>query len=359
MYKHMLIEKIAQELAMGKAVKQSDGYLTRCPCHNDTKLSLRLKLTAQGDLRATCEDGCKNIDIRNKLREWGAPFSDLTANDAPLVPMVRNRFYDSTLVGTYAITSSQLAAMEFVSSRYFISPFLYAKSISMVHAHPGVGKSMVVHGICSALTRENPEGLMIGPWEIINGCGVLLVDGELPMSDLKKRLSLISKGLGGEHRRNRLLIFASVDLQAKTGEPINLTMVRYREEITNHFRRHPEYRVLVLDNLTSLTDGMNENTKTAWAPINRWLLQLRNMGVATILVHHSNKSGTDRGHSSIRDNLDNIISLKRVKGASVDDVHITAIFEKGRNLLPGEGKDVELKLIKDEQGGLRLVCPQA
>ncbi|WP_159441315.1 AAA family ATPase [Desulfopila aestuarii] len=266
--------------------------------------------------------------------------------------------YDSTLVGSYAVTSSELAGMEFVTSKYFVPPFLYAQSISMIYSPPGVGKSMVVHGFCSALTREKPEGLTIGPWEIINGCGVLLVDGELPMSDLKKRLSMISKGLGGEHCQNRLLILSSVEVQEKTGEPINLTKVRYREEITNHFLRHPEYRVLVLDNLTSLTDGMNENTKTAWAPINRWLLQLRNIGVAIILVHHANKSGTDRGHSSIRDNVNNIISLKRVKGAAVDDVHLKAVFEKGRDLEPGEGNDVKLKLIKDEHGGLRFVCPQ-
>jgi KaiC/GvpD/RAD55 family RecA-like ATPase len=359
MKKSLNLQRIANELGMGEEIEIPDGFLTKCPCcSGGTALSLRVRETIWGLIRYSCDNSCRSKEIHRRLMHSGL----LPARYPPKVGTEYSPVYeaqkhpDENIISLFGIPSSDLLSMEFEELDMFIAPFLRVQSVTMLYSHPGVGKSMVVHSIACGLTRKNPKGIRIGPWTIKKGCEVLLVDGELPLTDLSYRLALLGKPMGEECKKGMLTISSSLDVQARTGSPINLTKEKYRNDITEHFSNTPECKVLILDNLTSLTDGMNENVKMEWAPINRWLLNLRGMGVTTILVHHANKGGKDRGHSSIRDNLDNIVVLKR-KSKTVDKVHVTARFEKGRHLKPGEGADVELELVKTDSGGLKLVTP--
>jgi hypothetical protein len=55
--------------------------------------------------------------------------------------------------------------------------------------------------------------------------------------------------------------------------------------------------LLVIDNLSSLTVGVRENDSDAWGEIQEWLLRLRRRGVSVLLIHHSGKTGGQRGSS--------------------------------------------------------------
>jgi len=57
-------------------------------------------------------------------------------------------------------------------------------------------------------------------------------------------------------------------------------------------------KLWVIDNLASLTSGLDENAKKDWDPINSWLLELRFAGISTIMLHHVNKDGGQRGTSA-------------------------------------------------------------
>lgn len=70
-----------------------------------------------------------------------------------------------------------------------------------------------------------------------------------------------------------------------------------------------------------------------------WLLDLRRRGISVLLIHHSGKSGDQRGTSAREDIMDTVISLKRPQQYTMSEgarfeVHLT----KARNL---SGEDAE------------------
>ena len=67
----MNIEMIANELAGGEENKTASGYATKCPCHHDTGLSLRVWKTVNGQIRVACDAGCRNKDVRQVLLDRG------------------------------------------------------------------------------------------------------------------------------------------------------------------------------------------------------------------------------------------------------------------------------------------------
>ncbi len=350
------IEMIANELGKGVEYKTDRGFMTKCPCHMDQNLSLRL-WKHEEKLRYRCNAGCSPHDVKKVLIDRG----HLSAN-TNVVPIMMpstqpvTRYYGGNDEFS-GISSSDLLLMDFEEPELFISPILRGQSITMIYAKAGVGKSWLVHSIALALTRENPEMINIGPWKILQGCGVCLIDGELPTVDLQSRLQQLTQSMGRENSSMPLTVLSNMQVvdKSKGREHINLADEKWRKKISHHFRQHPECKLLILDNLSSLIQGENENTKKSWEPINQWVLTLRSQGVSTIFAHHANKSGTDRGHSCHKDQLDTVIRLNRGKEVTADQVSMEITFEKARNFKPGEGADVHLILKHDNETGLRLV----
>jgi hypothetical protein len=90
-------------------------------------------------------------------------------------------------------------------------------------------------------------------------------------------------------------------------------------------------KLWVMDNLASLAPGIDENVKKDWDPINAWLLELRFAGIATIMLHHTNKEGDQRGTSAREDNIDNTITLKHPPDYTPEDgARFITRFKKAR-----------------------------
>lgn len=70
-------------------------------------------------------------------------------------------------------------------------------------------------------------------------------------------------------------------------------------------------RFFVIDNIASLAGGIDENAKRDWDPVNTWLIDLRFSGITTMMLHHTNKDGGQRGTSAREDNIDMSIMLKQ------------------------------------------------
>ena len=112
-------------------------------------------------------------------------------------------------------------------------------------------------------------------------------------------------------------------------------------------------KLWVIDNIASLASGIDENSKKDWDPVNHWLLELRFAGIASLMLHHLSKEGTQRGTSAREDNLDISLMLKAPHDYSPEDgarfiVHFTKsrVSTKDLPLI----SDIELKLTEDEHG---------
>ena len=108
--------------------------------------------------------------------------------------------------------------------------------------------------------------------------------------------------------------------------------------------------LVIMDNLSSLRMGVEENENSALDSILSWLMSLRHKGYAVAIVHHAGKSGDQRGASRLEDLLDVSIKLEATegKGASFE-----MTFVKMRGLRP-DPDHLLLTLEEDEDGILKL-----
>jgi hypothetical protein len=91
------------------------------------------------------------------------------------------------------------------------------------------------------------------------------------------------------------------------------------------------YKLFFIDNISSLTPGIEENDKQAWDTLNQWLLELRFRGISSVPLHHAGKAGTQRGTSGREDNVDTSIVLKHPADyLRTDGCRFVCSFEKDR-----------------------------
>ena len=121
-----------------------------------------------------------------------------------------------------------------------------------------------------------------------------------------------------------------------------------RDSLLQVLETHPDIRVLILDNISCLFSGINEDNKKDWEPINAWLIRLRHRGIATLLVHHAGKGGQQRGTSGREDSLDNVIQLDRpVDYDPREGCHFELKFTKCRSAKGEEVGPLDVKLVEE------------
>ncbi len=208
--------------------------------------------------------------------------------------------------------------------KIYLKPWIWEAFIAMISAWRGVGKSGFIMAIINALSR----GEAFGPWETMNAVPCLYFDAEMTMQDTRERFQDIYSEMA---TRENLFIFSD-HLSASLSMPAaNLLDEKWRAGMKDEVLLKRGIKLWVLDNVGAITPGLDENATKDWSPINRWLLDLRFAGVATILVHHEGKSGSQRGASGKEDNLDISISLKRPPGYQPEDgARFICHFEKAR-----------------------------
>src|SRR5262249_47878105 len=112
-----------------------------------------------------------------------------------------------------------------------------------------------------------------------------------------------------------------------------LTSEAMRQQVASILDAHPDIRVMILDNISCLFSGINEDSKQDWEPINAWLIRLRHRGLTTVLGHHAGKGGQQRGTSGREDSLDTVIHLNKPTGADArDGCHFELSFTKCRSV---------------------------
>ncbi|MFZ2281166.1 MAG: AAA family ATPase [Prosthecobacter sp.] len=88
------------------------------------------------------------------------------------------------------------------------------------------------------------------------------------------------------------------------------------------------YQVLILDNLSSLASGVDENKGMDYEPLSHWLLELRRRKITVIVVHHAGRNGMMRGHSKREDACSWIIELRDARLESDPGAKFVSHFAK-------------------------------
>jgi len=255
----------------------------------------------------------------------------------------------------YIITQSQLHVEPIPSQKLLIGGWMPEDSFGMVYANRGVGKSW----FCMALAVAIAEGRssFLG-WQINSQQNVLYIDGEMAKIELKERFdTLCSKPL------DNLFIMPSETLY-RDGNPIALDDKAEQFAIDKMLQELDEAgnraQVIVLDNLSTLRRGVNENDNTETQDLITWLVSLRHRGYTVMIVHHSGKSGQQRGASIIEVPMDYVIKLSAPeKNAPIfgDGARFGVKFEKVRKKMP-KHNDFTALLRPDENDRLQLYYDQ-
>lgn len=222
------------------------------------------------------------------------------------------------------LTVEEFLAADLPARPLLLDPWLHKKSLGMVYAPRGAGKTWMADAI--ALAVSSGAEVFRG-WKAPTPCRVLLVDGEMPARMLQERMAALSAGAKYE-TGGRLRILAA-DLQEE-GLP-SLSARAGQETVEGYIG---DADLLILDNVSTLFRGLDENDAQAWDDVQSWLISLRRAGLAVLFVHHAGKSGAQRGTSRREDVLDVVIGLKLPEDHTPDEGCAFEVrFEKARGLV--------------------------
>lgn len=251
---------------------------------------------------------------------------------------------------TYTLEDAILEADDFIrldlqTKEKLLDPWLTMYQIVMICGARGIGKTWFALSLLDAITR----GISFGPWKSVRSVACAYLEADMPSQDMQARLKALNPD--GE-RKEKLHIYSDAHANSLGIRRANLLDEAWRCEIKQVLLDR-DIKVWVVDNLASLTPGIDENAKQDWDPINQWLLELRFAGISTILMHHTNKSGGQRGTSAREDNIDISIMLEQPHNYETEEgVRFLAKFVKKSIPTNDLSKisDTQFHLREDETG---------
>jgi hypothetical protein len=236
-----------------------------------------------------------------------------------------------------AINIRDFMGMSFPPIQMLLDPIISSQGLTMLYAPRGIGKTFLSLWISYAIAAG--KSMFEGKWETSRQHKILFVDGEMPSATLQDRLGACLNFLGPIDTPERFTIITR-DPQAR--EMPDLSTIEGQKDLDPHLEG---VSLLILDNLSSLLRSGEENEASSWKVVQEWLLSLRARGISVLLVHHANKSGSQRGTSKREDILDTIISLKHPKDYQPEQgARFEVHYEKTRGFHGEKAKPFEVWL---------------
>jgi hypothetical protein len=232
----------------------------------------------------------------------------------------------------------EFLAMELPPRDNILAPWLPRQGLAMIHSKRGIGKTFMALNIAYAVAC----GAAFLRWEASQPAGVLYIDGEMPGNVIQERLAQIVKS--NELVPEKALLLMSPDLQEQAMP--DLSTSEGQKAVNGYLSQDIE--LIILDNISTLSRSGKENEAQSWLPLQEWALRLRAQGKSILFIHHSGKTGLQRGTSKKEDILDTVINLRHtvdyepMQGACFE-IH----FEKSRGIY---GADVEPFEVRLEDG---------
>jgi AAA domain/RepB DNA-primase from phage plasmid/MarR family len=248
----------------------------------------------------------------------------------------------------WIIVGPEIVTLKIAPRNPIIDPFLMERSLNMIYARRGVGKTWLAVELALSIAI----GKNFFKWPTTAARRVLYVDGEMPLSDLQQRIMQLS----GSAPPENLMLLPSEPLFLED-QPLLINKPDHQARLLTLLddlddRGHrPD--ALIFDNQSSLTSGMDENSNSDLDAFLAWLIQLRHRGYAVVVVHHAGKNGQQRGASRREDLLDTSIKLEELPGnirESGGGAAFTISFEKVRGKRPSPDT-LTVELVASAEGG--------
>jgi AAA domain len=240
--------------------------------------------------------------------------SDVIRFDFP--PATEQRKQPKTHASYKMPTLGQLLDDDFPERQHLLFPWLREQESCMVYSATGVGKSMFALSAAIAIAGG---GTLFDwkPHERSDGCGwkVAYVDGEMHIGDIQERARLLLAALPGvDHALARKNLRFLPRQHQEPGTKFPLITDLTGTEVIRSWIQRSALDLVILDNFSTLGVVEDENAASSFNAIQEFLLTLKTQGVATILVHHANKTGEDfRGSSKLAATFETIIKLEPLR----------------------------------------------
>ena len=200
-----------------------------------------------------------------------------------------------------ALTLEELLLKEIPKRNNLLTPWLPSQGLCMLYSTRGLGKTWMALGIAHAVA-SNDSFLS---WETGSAEGVLYIDGEMPMAVMQERLAQIV----GSTSKEIIAPFSIITPDAQEYGIPDLSTIEGQERIDKLINE--DTKLIVIDNLSTLTRSGKESEGESWLPVQIWALRLRRRGISVLFIHHAGKAGQQRGTSRREDVLDTVIALRK------------------------------------------------
>ncbi|SKA99837.1 AAA domain-containing protein [Prosthecobacter debontii] len=215
------------------------------------------------------------------------------------------------------ITASDLQNALLPPRLKLLDRWLCAADLGFIFAPRGVGKTWLAMALPLALSQGGSLGLWQAGEQPVT---VLYVDGEMPLELTQQRTRLLGLGERVQYLHHETLFEA-------LGCSLNIGLEEHREALTSLIVSHG-FQCVILDNLSALASGVDENKGSDYEPIGQWLLELRRRKITVIVIHHAGRNGFMRGHSKREDACSWILELRNAKTDAEPGAKFTTHFAK-------------------------------
>jgi hypothetical protein len=231
------------------------------------------------------------------------------------------------------LTAEQLATLVIQPRPALLDRWLCQGDLGYIFAPRGVGKTWMAMALPGAISCRRSLGLWLAGDASSSSPAptapdsppapdhipVLYVDGEMALNLTQYR----AKGLDLSHVHH----LHHEHLFNQQERSLNIGEAEDRQRITDLLLQQG-YQVLILDNLSSLAAGIDENKGMDYEPLSHWLLDLRRRKITVIVVHHAGRNGLMRGHSKREDACSWIIELRDARQEADPGAKFVSHFAK-------------------------------
>jgi putative DNA primase/helicase len=217
-------------------------------------------------------------------------------------------------------------------------PWLREGGLAMIYGPRGLGKTFFSLGLGLSLVT----GESFIRWPITKPVGVLIIDGEMMLTDLRERITrmLLTKPAALLQIISHEVVFENQERDLDFGSKL------WQNALEAHLDDNPDIKVIILDNLSCLLPSIREDKRDDWSSkVMPWIIRLRRRGISLVLIHHAGKGGDQRGTSSREDQLDTVIKLSPLPDADpTRGAQFRVSFSKSRGCYGSDVEDIEAYL---------------
>jgi hypothetical protein len=179
------------------------------------------------------------------------------------------------------VDAESFLQMHLPERKILLEPWLPSQGLAMVYAPRGIGKTFFSLNAAYAVASG---GEFLG-WKAPTPQRVLYIDGEMPANVMQQRLIDIIRQHTAEAAPDFFQI-VTPDLQPLSMTP-NLSSFEGQALIEPLLE---DVALVVVDNISTLCRGGDENDAASWEAVQGWALRLRSRGISVLFVHHAGKS---------------------------------------------------------------------